>query len=612
MADHQTRDEAELVLRTLAESFLSSSAVGLRSESFVSQGKSGIAPDYETRYKTLIEHIPAIIFVAPLNLSLGEAFVSPQIETLLGFTQEEWLGDPLRWYQQVHPEDKYRWSLEAAGLFATGQPLMSTYRVFSRDKRLLWFQCDARMVYGDDGQPSFIHGIGFDVTELKEAEASLKKARDELEARVEERTQALALINEQLKQEIAWHQRTELQLSAAKEVAETAARIKSEFLANMSHEIRTPLNGVLGMINLVLATQMTPEQHEYVSVAFNSAHGLLEIINQVLDFSKVESGKTQLHDSDFNLRGSLGILIKQMTYSAEEKRLRLTCDIAPDVPNLLRGDVGRLRQVLMNLIGNALKFTHVGGVKVSVEGPAVSQEGTCTLRFSIADTGIGIPAAKAQSIFDPFTQADGSITRQYGGTGLGLTISKELVQLMGGQIHVVSEPGQGSTFSFTARFGIVQDVGEVPPRLPSVDLGTKPKSAEVKRTTSSSLQILVAEDNRINQKVISKIIENAGHVLTLVTNGKEALDAYAGRDFDVALMDIQMPVMDGLTAAAMIRSLETQQARPRLPIIALTAHALKEDILRCIDAGMDSYLSKPFKTDELLMMIEEVTASRSA
>jgi PAS domain S-box-containing protein len=564
-------------------------------------------PDYESRYKALMDHLPAVVFVASLEAAKVEAYVSPQIETILGFTQEEWLEDPVRWYSQVHPEDKQRWSTEAASLFLSGEPLSSTYRMLARDGRVVWFQCDARMIHGGKDKPSFIHGVGFDVTKLKETEASLKREQTELESRVEERTRDLARINERLMAEIVERKRTESLLTAAKEAAEAAARVKSEFMANMSHEIRTPMNGVLGLTALALNTELNPEQRQYLSIAHSSAESLLSIINQLLDFSKAENGKMKLQLADFSLRTRVTTLLTALTFQASRKGLSLLSEISPEVPENLIGDWGRLSQVLTNLVGNAIKFTKSGGMTLTIGlGQTVHPLPTssCVLEFAVKDTGIGIPPAKLASIFDPFVQADGSVTREYGGTGLGLAITKDLVFMMGGQIHVTSKPDFGSVFSFTASLGCAPGSAS----LPSIPL----KQGDPPATRNAhSLRVLLVEDNPVNRLVATKVLERYGYNVTAAANGLEALTAYGDSHFEVVLMDIQMPLMDGLSASRAIRAIETEQGRPRLPIIALTAHALPADRVRCAEAGMDGFLSKPFKSADLISLIEELIQSNT-
>jgi PAS domain S-box-containing protein len=271
------------------------------------------APTLQASYQTLVEQIPAVVFMAPLDRSgLGETYVSPQIEAMLGYTQEEWLGDPILWYQRLHPDDRDRWSREAAQLFLTGEPVRSVYRVIASDGRIVWFHCEVKMVRRPDGRPWFFHGVGFDITEIKEAEQSLKKAHEELEERVRERTEELA---------------------KAKLAADDANRAKSDFLANMSHEIRTPMNGIIGMTALALDTELTSEQREYLTIVESSAECLLELINDILDFSKIEAGRLELEAIGFSLRSTLDEIMRSLTFGARQKDLSLSWDVKPDVPD---------------------------------------------------------------------------------------------------------------------------------------------------------------------------------------------------------------------------------------------------------------------------------------
>jgi PAS domain S-box-containing protein len=508
----------------------------------------------EQMLRALIDHLPDFIYVKDTqsrfilaNLSLTRAVGLESPEELIGKTDFDFYPEELA---SAFYADEQK-------VIRSGEPLLDREEDgFTRTRDIVNILTTKVPLRDRSGRITGIAGVGRDITKRKQAEAGMRKAQ---------------------------------------ETAETANRAKSEFLANMSHEIRTPMNGVIGMADLVLDTDLTVEQREYLGLLKISADSLLDIINDILDFSKIEASRLELDLIEFPLRDSLNTVTKTLALTASQKKLELACHFAPNVPDALIGDPGRLRQILVNLIGNAIKFTEHGGIFLEVAlDSLVHEQGT--LHFSVRDTGPGIPSDKQELIFNAFTQADLSTTRKFGGTGLGLTISSRLVDLMGGKIWVESKPGQGTTFHFTAQFKI----GHAAPSASSEKLAGPASSAG---ETRKSLRILLAEDNLINQKLAVRLLEKQGHRVTVVTDGRGVLAILEIQTFDLLLMDLQMPGMGGSEAAERIREKEKSTGL-HLPIIAMTASYMREDREKCFAAGMDGYISKPIQIQEFLELVE--------
>ena len=632
-----------------------------------------------------------------INLQTGRGTWSDESYRILGLEPGECEPTVESYLTFVHPDDMEVVKAAREKVLADFQPFAFEHRLVLRSGEVRFTAVNGKVVFDGENRPVRVVGVSHDITEHKQT----------------------------------------VELRASKEAAEAANRAKSEFLANMSHEIRTPMNGVQGMLELALDTDLNPEQAEYLRMARSSADALLRIIDDILDFSKIESGKLDFETIDFNLRDTVSDTLDVLRLRAEQKGLELICNFNPNAPDFVAGDPGRLRQVITNLVGNAVKFTERGEVIVEVDQQERTNE-IVTVHFAIRDTGVGIPPDRQKVIFAPFQQADGSVTRRYGGTGLGLAISAQLVDIMGGGIWVDSEPGKGSTFHFTARFRVISghakrasgrpvDLDGVralvvddkssnghvlhetltrwkmattlveggaralaamesavqtnePFKLVIIDSGTslvdgfavaqaikqRPAlaGATIMLLTSTGrrgdaarcrevgiavyltkpvgqaqlldailsvlggavptdspglitrhtlreggrVNILLAEDNLVNQKITTRMLEKLGHAVTVVSNGREALDAIGRQTFDLILMDIQMPEMSGFEATETIRRQERGSGR-HLPIIALTAHAMDGDRERCLESGMDGYISKPARGEELSRAIGSLLAA---
>jgi PAS domain S-box-containing protein len=515
------------------------------------------------------ETLRAVIQATPLatwaiDLDGKVKFWNPAAERIFGWTEQEVLD---RFLPAVSEEslEEFRALLER---YRRGERFSGVEaRRRKKDGSLIDIAFWTSPMHDAAGRISGTLGVVADISDRKRADEKLKQYAGELQGKNEELAVALARAKE-------------------------ATEMKSRFLANMSHEIRTPMNGVLGMSELLLGTRLDPEQQGYADAIKSSAEALLTIINDILDISKVEAGRLQTECIPFDLEATVEEALGLLAIRAQATGLDLHCRISPEIPRRVRGDPVRLRQVLMNVAGNAVKFTDRGGVSVEVELRAETAE-TTTICFTIKDTGIGIAPEQRPQLFNAFVQGDTSTTRRYGGTGLGLAISAHLVKLMGGEIDFQSELGRGSTFWFTVEFQKAAAGDFAPDQAP---VGACERAQRV-----AGARILLAEDNEINRRIAMHILEKAGYRVEAVPNGRTAVEAMAQSSFDLVLMDVQMPEMDGLEATTMIRRLEG--ASRHVPIIAMTASATAGDRQRCLGVGMDDYISKPVRREQLLKAI---------
>ncbi len=502
--------------------------------------------DERDHFRSLVDGSPAVIFT--LSVRDGSfSYLNPAFESLTGFSRDLWLGQA---FLQLCLADDRPKAIAAIHQVVIGEG-NRTFRLNVRTKtgEHCCLEVELRL-YTRSGSAPQILGLARDTTQ---------------------------------------HDRTERDLRAAKEAAEAASREKSEFLANMSHEIRTPLNGVIGMTGLLLETDLDPQQRDYVETIRTSGDTLLTLINDILDFSKIESGRLELENQPFSLRESISSNLDLVAAPAAEKGLAMACHFPHDLPEQVVGDVTRFRQILVNLLSNGVKFTEAGRVDVLVLWQRTGQD-RAELEIQVRDTGVGIPEDRIDHIFEAFSQADASTTRRFGGTGLGLTISKHLTELMGGRIWVESEVGVGSIFHFTIQVRLA-DAGHAS--------GQGRQAAQIDRDLARKLplRILVADDSVVNQKVARMFLERMGYRCDLAANGLEVLEALKRQHYDVVLMDVQMPELDGLETTRRIRKSAPVDKQPR--IVAVTAGAMRGDREKCLAAGMDDYVSKPVQAEEL-------------
>ncbi len=585
----------------------------LRLKELVEQATESLSEN-EKKYRELVENANSIILKMDTNGNI--TFINEFAEDFFGYKEHEILGRNVLG-TIVPAADSYNndHSLMIQDICSVPWKYATNENEnMKKSGERVWVAWTNKGIY-ENKILTGVLCIGNDITMFKKAEQELQKYRYELEDMVKERTEELAEANEKLRKISAY---------------------KSEFLAGMSHDIRTPMNAILGMADLLWETELDPEQLQYVQVFRSAGENLLTLINDILDLSKVEAGQLALEAIDFDLNEVLEKLCGIMAITAQAKDIKLAYHIMSEVPKYLIGDPHRIHQILVNLIGNAIKFTEKGEVVVEVKmhdsrymiqnigdiASYIVHPESCILLFSVRDTGIGIPQEKIDTVFNGFTQVDSSTTRKYGGTGLGLTISKRLTEMMGGAIRVESKLGEGSTFYFTAKLGVqsmhkkqiqlpevnpvrnskfLNGINLTLPKMTGLSNGVKPSGIEDTR----ALSILLVDDSKDNRLLIESYLKKTPHKIEIAENGEIAVEKFKSGKYDIVLMDMQMPVMDGYTAAGIIRKWEGEKGVKVTPIIALTAYALKEDTQKSIEAGCTAHLTKPIKKAKLIEALSE-------